>query len=121
MCSFIEDSISFRHLLNRLGYKTENNKTIRLKIHRLRLEYLDRHFAEDLKEVNKKGMEPTNLPMEMHMLVNSKQIHFTEKELSLTILEENMKENLLKVYIMDREPSHFQMEEKIVGHGKMAC
>ena len=82
---------------------------------------MERFTKEVLKEVNQKGTEPTNLPMEMHMLVNSKQIHFTGKELSLIISEVNMKENLLKVYIMDREPSHFQMEDKIVGHGKMAC
>ena len=82
---------------------------------------MERFTREDLQEVNKKGTEITNLLMEICKLVNLKQIHFTEKELSLIILEENFKENSLKAYIMDKEPSHFQMEEKIVGHGKMAC
>ena len=78
---------------------------------------MEQFTKEVLKEVNQKDMEPTNLLMEIYTLVNLKQIHFTEKEHLLTVLEENMKENLLKAYIMDREPSHFQTEDKIVGDG----
>jgi hypothetical protein len=62
-------------------------------------------------------MESINLLMEMYMLVNLNQIHFTDRELLLTVLEENMKENLRKAFIMDKVPSHFLMEERIVGNG----
>jgi len=70
-----------------------------------------------LKEVNQKDTGSTNLLTVIYMLVNLKQIHFTDKELLLTALVENTKENLQKVYIMDKGPSHFQMEGKIAGDG----
>ena len=72
---------------------------------------------EILKEVNLMDMEYTNLVMEMYMLVNLNKINFQGKELLLITLEVSTKENLHKVYIMGRVPLHFQMEDKIVGHG----